>query len=980
MVIGQSPSPSLKQNSLPPESDLPAGNDFPPGSDRGRFPAQRRRRGGSTKVSTSRKSGTPKGFVEPAAEIQIAGNHESPVPPEIGIPTPKVGQIFPDPGSQSMQQAMKQFHQNSESPTAKAQPIPGSNVQVTTKTSTRPPNATMPTAPSTQFAPSQSAPSQSAPSQPAPAQPTPAQPAPAQPAPAQPALAQPAPPPKSGGTYWPESKKKALAEAAQIALTATPPNQAIRITTQEIHELLDQNPSYTQMCEILEYRGFIIDRGQFARILLKAVPDLGSASSPNNATSTNTASATRATPSNATPTVTASKDDTNTKLTSATPTAGSSGMVVKATSNGSAAQKKIHQPLWYSVPPGAEFQAPHGYVTPYDPNPPSMGQARNGYQSSGLPRDYRFVNHAARTPPEQRHNANITNQPCPNESALHFHPSFSLPQQPESTYGHVLDQNGPTYPNGTISHHPTKQEMARKRTFGEIVDLTQILSDDEELERHRPKARTDNGNAFVPSKSIKNIFDQVAQRQQNSGRTTPKPFKYKYSGRDALLQSYDIIEPMNKRRDALRRSTYNPKTIARDVLLGIGKHPTMAPLNAHLDVLKDRFKAVDYESDLSKFRWDLVDPEGEAKAQPSDTDEDPVPAVSAAPPQRPAPIAVMIDGDGGNTVKDDRTPTLKENSMATPYKRGPYKTKGIRSEIKQIGSADKTQRQSSQGSPSAQNTSNVPSINTPDLSRFAYNSPSTPQTDSTTLNAIISSTPGNSSNRKGRPPGAKNKQARPDKGISKKPKASYAGETSSAAKANPSGEETVKKKTPSIGKTSPFGIFLNGKPSAPVPSRPRFTPTTPSRPNDPRSPSSVMTSKDGIAVVIPSRSPSVVMFTPQTSAEKIRPKKTKDLSKSTQSSTTSYIMYRCHWEKCPAELHSLETLKKHVRKHRRAVDGVFPCLWADCSDSSNPVSNNTQNEDGQYRRLKFKTEAEWIQHVEINHFSTLMRSSGGGYC
>ena len=957
---GQSPSPSLTQNQLPPESDLPAGNGFPPDSDRGRFPAQRRRRGGSTKVSNSRKASMPEGSSEPAAKSQTAGNLESPVPPEIAIPTPKVGQIFPDPGSQSMQQAMQQFHRNSKSPLAKDQPKPGSSKQATTNNSTLPPKVKTSTAP-----PSQSVP--------------------AQPASTQAARAQPAPPPKSGGTYWPESKKKALAEAAQVALISTPPNQAKTISTQEIHELLDQNPSYTQMCEILEYRGFVIDRGQFARILLRAVPDLGSASTATNATSNDTASGTRATSThatsndttsairatstNATPTVTASTDGSKTQTTtnaiSATPAAGSYGVLVKATSNGSAAQTNLPQPLPYSVPPVTAHQAPNGYVTPYAPTPPSMGQVSQGYQINGYPRDYRFFNHAAWTPPEPNHNAGVTSQGRPIQSASNFYPSFSLPQQPESTNSQVFDQNRTTHPNGVISHPPTKQDMARKRTFGEIVDLTQTLSDDEELGRHRPRPRNDEESASVPRKSIKNISDQVAQRQQNSGRATPKPFKYKYSGRDALLQSYDIVKPMNKRRDALRRSTYNPKTIARDVLLGIGKHPTMAPLNAHLDLLKDRFKAVDFDSDLSTFRWDLVDPEGEANAQPSDSDEEAVPTVSAAPRQPPAPIAVMIRSDGVDSAKDDRVPFLTVNSKGNSYKRGPYKKRSVRSEIQPIGSADKTQGQSSQGSPNAQSMGNAPSINPQDLSRFAYNRTYTPQKDLTTLSAISSGTTGSASKRKGRPPGAKNRQVRPDKGIPKKSKTSHADETTSTAKANPPRE-----KSSSVGKASPAGISSIRKPSVLIPSRPRFTPTTPSRPNDLGNPISIMTPTDGIAVIIPSRSPSVVIATPQAFGGKIRSKKTKELSSSTQSSAPSYTISRCHWENCPAELHNLETLRKHVRKHRQAVDGVFPCLWADCSDSSNPISNNMQNEDAQHRRLKFKTDAEWVQHVESNHITT----------
>ena len=661
-------------------------------------------------TSTSRHSGTPKASTEPAAETSSPGNHGSPVPPEIAIPAPKVGKIFPDPSSQSMQQAMQQFHKNSKSPVAKAQQISGTNKQVTT-------------APSSQTV-----------------------------------SAETAPPPKPGGTYWPESKKQALAEAARTALTSTRNNQAKTITTQEIHELLDQNPSYTQMCEILEYRGFVIDRGQFARTLLKAVPDLGSAASPPNTAP--------AKPASTNPTVTASNDDTTptTKANAATPAAGSFAKLIKTTPNGSA-QTNVPQPLPYAVPPTAAHRMPNGYAVPYPPASASAKQVNEVDQSDRVHRDYRFVNPASWTVNERDRHADFTNRGRQNDPALHSHPSFPPHQPSGSVNSSNLDQDGTVQPNDVIPpHQPTKQEMARKRTFGEIVDLTQALSDDEELERQRPKPRIGHENASGPNQTLKHVFDQAAQRQQDS-RNTPKPFKYKYSGRDALLQSYDIVEPMNKRRDALRRSTYNPKTIARDVLVGIGKHPTMTPLNAHLDVLKDRFKAVDLESDLSTFRWDLVDPEGEDNAKRYDTDdeEDTVPAAPTIARQRPAPTAVMTNGDSGNVIKDDHAPHRTVRPNGNPYKRGPYKKSGIRSGIQPIGSTDIPQPPSSESSPHARNTANVPSTSAPDLSRFAFNSSYTPQTDVKTPNVSSSSTPGSAPKRKGRPPGARNKQARPDK-------------------------------------------------------------------------------------------------------------------------------------------------------------------------------------------------------------------------
>jgi hypothetical protein len=81
--------------------------------------------------------------------------------------------------------------------------------------------------------------------------------------------------------------------------------------------------------------------------------------------------------------------------------------------------------------------------------------------------------------------------------------------------------------------------------------------------------------------------------------------------RNPLLEYDGIVKPID-RSFALRKSRYDPKTIARDILISAGKHPTQRSLNAHLEQLKERFAKVDHTSDLSTFRWDIVDPGGAA--------------------------------------------------------------------------------------------------------------------------------------------------------------------------------------------------------------------------------------------------------------------------------------------------------------------------------------------------------------------------------
>lgn len=87
---------------------------------------------------------------------------------------------------------------------------------------------------------------------------------------------------------------------------------------------------------------------------------------------------------------------------------------------------------------------------------------------------------------------------------------------------------------------------------------------------------------------------------------------YDPTERDALVQK----KPIQRRRDALCRSTFHWETSARDILIATGSHPTMERLNSHLDILRNTFRAVNPESDLSIFMWDPVDVMQDSKKEP----------------------------------------------------------------------------------------------------------------------------------------------------------------------------------------------------------------------------------------------------------------------------------------------------------------------------------------------------------------------------
>ncbi|OQE45110.1 hypothetical protein PENCOP_c002G08591 [Penicillium coprophilum] len=97
----------------------------------------------------------------------------------------------------------------------------------------------------------------------------------------------------------------------------------------------------------------------------------------------------------------------------------------------------------------------------------------------------------------------------------------------------------------------------------------------------------------------------------------------------------DLVQPIRP-NDALPKQSYDPTTIARDVLIAAGKHPTEKVLNHHLEGLRRNFTKIDYLADLATFRWDLVDvkqPETHIYRMPPLT----APHIPLRPPPYPQP-------------------------------------------------------------------------------------------------------------------------------------------------------------------------------------------------------------------------------------------------------------------------------------------------------------------------------------------------------
>jgi len=190
----------------------------------------------------------------------------------------------------------------------------------------------------------------------------------------------------------------------------------------------------------------------------------------------------------------------------------------------------------------------------------------------------------------------------------------------------MRDLNSPAWRNSTQIRPQTGTEMAvNKGKASEVIDLTE---DGPLPSANRIRNSSNNGPVASQNAVADYGGSELNPRRTATWKTQPPPQTDKLipppsstphrepsredESSSSSRNSVDIVKRIDP-STAIRRSEYNPNTIARDVLRAVGLHPSEKGLNAHLEVLKSRFKEVDDTSDLSTLRSDLIDvPQGGA--------------------------------------------------------------------------------------------------------------------------------------------------------------------------------------------------------------------------------------------------------------------------------------------------------------------------------------------------------------------------------
>lgn len=480
-----------------------------------------------------------------------------------------------------------------------------------------------------------------------------------------------------GSTKWPEETKWRLARVSVDVLTSSSMNAGKNISVAEIFDILDQTPSFPGLCGMLERRGFNIDRGQFARLLLDTFPRQESNNSDEQPSAIGLAN-THGHPSNGAvngpvdgsingaasgPTNRSNKRAVNGRGSGAAqntsaqnesdPRSHGKDGVVNEKENGASrfpSLVRFWSICWSDMLNTGIPQSTHTEPSKKrakksrDPTGTGAGSQSDKLDRSGLLfsqlywrlwfADEQFSDQVEPiTGSADRPRSSTVRQAAPIASVT------------ESGSRRFPDRSRLNQPKEPATSTPlSKKEMTRKRSFGDLIDLTQDLSN-EDHSSPIPRALLDTGHNLNNQAAKSSVVSAPAATWDGARPTSIHPisnkektkrrrllgsadqsglsssvatedessdlsrFKYADSQRD-LLQSAIIIRPINKKNDALRRSTYNPRTIAGDILVSAGKHPTLAPLNHHLDILRKKFAHIDNHSDLGTFRWDLVDPVG----------------------------------------------------------------------------------------------------------------------------------------------------------------------------------------------------------------------------------------------------------------------------------------------------------------------------------------------------------------------------------
>ena len=537
------------------------------------------------------------------------------------------------------------------------------------------------------------------------------------------------------GALWPEDMKIFFAKTAAQTLMSEHGNASKVITSNQIYAMLNDNLSYTQLCQKLKEMGFPVDKPRFAKILLATAIQGPAVSSHQENHPAQTAVVTGLVTSPPRETrhqhlPPAAAEGSRWKRDEVSDKVASDGFTVEKTrgepTNNQASSDKTQAASSHTLQP---LGTPTSNVT--QPVGPSLDTRKSETGLSGTTMWRAQVNSkhggltkrddcVALAPLEQS-----TPSHGPSESVAA--PSLGPPKNvatpslgpPKSVATPSVGNRGintiisPTKPQTKSTPLPpplptSKEAAARKRSYNEIFDLTL-----DPFDGNISQLRNSSGLGIMrnvsgkPTNFTENAPESVVHSEHrcDSNKLVSTPTtcpKEAAPNRPTIpsttkLEPLGLIRPINKLH-AVPKENYHTSTIARDVLLTTGRYEPLPGLNKHLKILKITLPVVTNHSDLSTFKWGVITPvkvsdNNNAKAvapgggkSGSRGSEGVTPDTGAQPPQK--------------KIKQSQEPQKKINSGDGSSKRGASDTgaQPPQEKIKQLQEPQKNLKGSGGGS------------------------------------------------------------------------------------------------------------------------------------------------------------------------------------------------------------------------------------------------------------------------------------------
>lgn len=732
---------------------------------------------------------------------------------------------------------------------------------------------------------------------------------------------------QGASSLWPPHKKGSLAEAAARWLTTLPENvdSGKTISSEEVVKILDTNPSYVQLCEVIEKKGIRFERSALAKQLLKAVPDdlRGSQSGVKSG-------------ANAAPVTAANGTE---------PPFNGVGTPASAPPRKKSRPRKDESGR-YSLPGDRGSTSTVSYSTPSLASPTDAAKGLNSTNTVGgvFPGSVSGAISAGFT------SQSATQDPTFYDAEpmiIDDHPGPSGSQPPALKPEEKPRELPPPPPKD-------KEEAARKRGFGDLIDLT---ADDDSDDEPPPKKVIVPSNAApfsvkpVPSNDRfrQPISYQQFVSQNRAAPSHPSPgfpqnampardlFPQQTWNRPQMrplapvhtpqnrpkgpseeqkqaerIRGKMLVEPIMRDRVA-RKSKYDSRTIARDVLLATNRHPDMRSLNGHLNIMQkllgDHGGVIDgagNKSDLATIRWDLIDP-----GEPSEEAK-----VKSKKISHREHEAHEVDDESDT----DSHAKLRSSTAERPGELRNFGRKQV-GRPRQVPKADRHYSSARDASPNIL-ANEHPELTSDLRSRASRGSSAARRESAASLHTPRAGVRG------------QKKPSSMSKSASSTPVVTGTATGYAAFRPLDENGDPVKKKGRPVGwRKSVHSREAQG--------------LTPYGVHGPKTTSKLRQST-GV----------------RESSEKVMP---------------HYQVYPCKWKGCSSELDNLEKLKKHTLKlHGEAnSEGDYECRWGDCGTGDHIDANNNIRP-GDEGVTSFETLDHWFKHVNKAHIQAIAWKLGDG--